>query len=87
MLARARPMHSLDSDARIRKYLNLIAGHDRYIAAVISVLITRVHRAVARLSGVMSVLWVAKSPCETRKVETREIVRGTERAIYRFFHA
>lgn len=25
--------------ARIRKYLNLIAGHDRYIAAVISVLI------------------------------------------------
>jgi len=26
--------------ARIRKYLNLIAGHDRYIAAVISVLIT-----------------------------------------------
>lgn len=45
MLARPRPMHSLDSDARIRKYLNLIAGHDRYIAAVISVLITRVHRS------------------------------------------
>lgn len=76
--SRARLMHPLDSDARIRKYLNLIAGHDRYIAAVISVLITQVHRAVARLSGVMSVLRVAKSPCEMRKVETCEIVCGAE---------
>jgi len=82
--SRARPMHPLDSDARIRKYLNLIAGHDRYIAAVISVLITRVHWAVAQLSGVTSVLRVAKSPREMRKVETREIVRETERAIYYF---
>lgn len=62
-------MHPLDSDACIRKYLNLIAGHDRYIVAVISVLITEVHWAVVRLSGVMSVLRVAKSSCEMRKVE------------------
>ena len=69
--ARAR-VRCTRSNARIRKYLNLIAGHDRYIAAVISVLIIRVHRAVVRLSGVMSVLRVAMKMCKTEIVRRRE---------------
>lgn len=71
-------MHPLDSDACIRKYLNLIAGHDRYIAAVISVLITQVHwscRSVERGHVRVTSREIAVRDAQGRRCE---IMRGTE---------